>query len=52
MTAQPSTLDRIGNAMRLPFNLFADDNDRMLERLDDMHKTVPTTLPKNRLFKH
>jgi len=52
MSAQPSTLGRIGNAVKLPFNIFADAEDRVLSRLEDLHKSVPATLPEKRFFKH
>jgi len=52
MKAQPTTLGRLGNAVKLPFNIFADEEDRVMMRLDDMHKTMPVTLPEKRFFKH
>jgi hypothetical protein len=52
MKTQPSALDRLGYAVKLPFNIFADDEDRVLERLDTMHRTMPDTLPEKRFFKH
>jgi len=52
MKAQPTTLGRFGYAVKLPFNIFADDEDRVLTRLDEMHKTMPETLPAKRFFKH
>lgn len=52
MRPQPSTFDRIGQALRLPFNLFADDSDHMLDRLEAMHRSMPGTLPQKRFFKH
>ncbi len=52
MKSQPNTLGFFGQAIKLPFNLFADDQDRVLARLDEMHKDLPETLPEKRLFKH
>lgn len=49
----PSTpLGLLGQAVKLPFNIFADDEDRVLTRLDDMHRTMPPTLPEKRFFRH
>lgn len=52
MKMQPTTLGRFGSAMKLPLNIFADDEDRVLTRLDEMHKTMPETLPEKRFFRH
>ncbi len=52
MRVQSTTLGRLGNAVKLPFNIFADEEDRVLMRLDEMHKTMPETLPEKRFFKH
>lgn len=43
---------RFGHAFKLPFNIFADDEDRVLARLDELHKSVPASLPEKRFFKH
>lgn len=52
MKQTPTTLNRIGQALKLPFNLFADEPDHVLERLEEMHKSMPSTLPEKRFFKH
>ena len=52
MKQQSSTLDFLGNALKLPFNLFADEEDRVLSRLDALHKQLPETLPRKGFFKH
>ncbi|MCB1405425.1 MAG: hypothetical protein KDK01_03980 [Rhodobacteraceae bacterium] len=52
MKAQPSTLGRLGNAVKLPFNIFADEEDRVLMRLDEMQRSMPEALPEKRFFKH
>lgn len=52
MKIQPTAFDRIGQAVKLPFNLFADDEDRVLARLDEMLEATPKTLPEKRFFKH
>lgn len=52
MTVQPSAFDRLSNAIKLPFNIFADDKDRVMQRLDEMHNSMPDTLPKLRFFRH
>ena len=52
MRTTQSTLSAFGHSIKLPFNIFADDEDRVLARLDDLHKSVPTHLPKKVFFKH
>lgn len=52
MRTQPTTLGRLGNAVKLPFNIFADTEDRVMMRLDEMHKTMPSSLPDKRFFKN
>lgn len=52
MKPNTTALGLLGQAVRLPFNIFADDEDRVLARLDDMHKDLPETLPEKRFFKH
>ncbi|WP_323035375.1 hypothetical protein [Pararhodobacter sp.] len=52
MRTHPTTLSRLGKAVKLPFNIFADEEDRVMMRLDEMHKTMPSTLPEKRFFKH
>lgn len=52
MRVQSSTFGRISNAVKLPFNIFADEEDRVLARLDEMHKMMPDRLPEKRFFKH
>lgn len=51
MRTQPSIANRVGRAVKLPFNIFADDEDRVLQRLDEMQMTTPNTLPEKRFFK-
>lgn len=51
MRTLPRTLSRLGLNGKLPFNLLADD-DRFHERLEDLHKTVPSILPQKRFFRH
>jgi len=52
MYVQPTTLDRIGRAVKLPFSLFADEKDHVVKRLEEMHIHMPETLPQKRFFKH
>ena len=52
MKMQPTTLGRFGSAMKLPFNIFADEEDRVLTRLEELHKSLPDQLPEKRFFKH
>jgi hypothetical protein len=55
MRAQRTPLGRLGDAMKLPFNIFADeeyDDDKVLMRLDEMHKSVPDQLPAKGFFRH
>ena len=52
MKPQQSALGFFGQAMKLPFNIFADEEDRVLARLDELHKDLPETLPEKRFFKH
>lgn len=53
MKATPATgFGFFGSAMKLPFHLFADEDDRVLSRLDEMHKSMPQTLPEKRFFRH
>lgn len=52
MKTPTSALDRLGYAVKLPFSIFAEDEDRMIERLDAMHRSMPATLPEKRFFKH
>jgi len=52
MKSQPSTLGFFGQAIKLPFNIFADEEDRVLTRLEELHKSLPDQLPEKRFFKH
>lgn len=52
MKAQSSAFGRFSSAVKLPFNIFADEEDRVLMRLEEMHKSMPETLPEKRFFKH
>ena len=49
---QPTPTGLFGQGFKLPFNIFADEEDRVLERLDALHKSVPSELPAKRFFKH
>lgn len=42
----------LSQALSLPMNLFADDESRVLARLDDLHRNLPATLPQKRFFRH
>ena len=52
MRAQQTPLGRLGDAVKLPFNIFADEEDKVLMRLDEMHKSVPDQLPAKGFFRH
>tara|TARA_R110002124_G_scaffold95963_2_gene240253 strand:- start:4313 stop:4504 length:192 start_codon:yes stop_codon:yes gene_type:complete len=52
MRAQRTPLGRLGDAVKLPFNIFADEEDKVLMRLDEMHKSVPDQLPAKGFFRH
>ena len=52
MRAQQTPLGRLGDAVKMPFNIFADEEDKVMMRLDEMHKSVPDQLPEKRFFKH
>ena len=52
MRAQRTPLGRLGDAVKLPFNIFADEEDKVLMRLDEMHKSVPDQLPVKGFFRH
>lgn len=52
MKSHHSTLGFLGQAVKLPFNIFADEEDRVLARLDEMQRSQPDTLPEKRFFKH
>ena len=52
MKSQPTTFGFLGQAVKLPFNIFADEEDRVLARLEDLHKSLPDQLPEKRFFKH
>ena len=52
MKTQSNTLGWFGQAVRIPFNIFADVEDRVLTRLDEMHRSLPDTLPEKRFSKH
>lgn len=53
MKSMPDALNRLGQTGKFPFNLFAThEPDRFTERLEELHKSVPNTLPEKRFFKH
>jgi hypothetical protein len=52
MTLSQAALDLLGQAVKLPLNLFSDDEKRVYDRLDDLHRHLPDTLPEKRFFKH
>lgn len=52
MKSHQSMFGYLGQAVKLPFNIFADVEDRVLARLDEMHRDLPKTLPEKRFFKH
>jgi len=53
MRSMPEALNKLGQNGKFPFNLFAThEPDRFTERLEDLHKSVPNTLPEKRFFKH
>jgi hypothetical protein len=53
MKHMPEALSKLGQTGKFPFNLFATpEPDRFTERLEELHKSVPDTLPEKRFFKH
>ncbi|MCA0203732.1 hypothetical protein [Pararhodobacter sp.] len=52
MTFSQAALDLLGQAVKLPLNLFADDEKKVYDRLDELHRHLPDTLPEKRFFKH
>ncbi|MFN4099449.1 MAG: hypothetical protein ACK4GT_06700 [Pararhodobacter sp.] len=52
MTFQKAALDLLSHAMKYPLNLFADDDVRVLDRLDALHRQLPDALPQKRFFRH
>jgi len=53
MKSMPDSLAKLGQTGKFPFNLFAtQEPDRFSERLEELHKSVPNTLPEKRFFKH
>ncbi len=53
MKHMPEALSKLGQTWKFPFNLFATpEPDRFTERLEELHKSVPDTLPEKRFFKH
>jgi len=53
MKSMPDSLAKLGQTGKFPFNLFAtQEPDRFTERLEELHKSVPNTLPEKRFFKH
>jgi hypothetical protein len=51
MRMMPETLSRLAQSSRLPLNLFAD-HDRFSERLDALQDSMPSALPRRKMFKH
>ncbi|MEZ5750953.1 MAG: hypothetical protein R3D60_02940 [Paracoccaceae bacterium] len=53
MKTQANSFALLGQSFKLPFNIFADDDeDRVLARLDELHEMMPRDLPQKRFFKH
>lgn len=55
MKSMPEALNKLAASGKFPFNLFAtppSEPDRFTERLEELHKTVPNTLPEKRFFRH
>ena len=52
MTFQDAAKGLIEQAVKLPLHLFADDERKVLERYDSLHRHLPDTLPEKRFFKH
>lgn len=52
MKTMPETIGKLISAGKFPFALFASDDSRINERLDELHRSVPSTLPEKRFFKH
>lgn len=51
MRTQQSIVGKVGRAVKLPFNIFAEEEDRVLQRLEEMQMNTPNTLPEKRFFK-
>ena len=49
---QKVALDLFGHAVKFPLNLFAEEETRVNERLDELHRQLPSTLPEKRFFRH
>lgn len=52
MSFQKAALELLEHAVKLPLNFFADDEKKVLERYDSLHRHLPDTLPEKRFFKH
>ncbi|MCB1389895.1 MAG: hypothetical protein KDK12_12265 [Rhodobacteraceae bacterium] len=52
MSIQQAALELLGQAVKLPLNLFVDDEKKVYDRLDELHSHLPDTLPEKRFFKH
>lgn len=55
MRTMPEAINRLTSSGKFPFNLFAaqePDDERFNERLEELHKSLPSTLPEKRFFKH
>ena len=51
MRQSPRPLLGLNLTGKLPFGLFTSD-DRFHERLEDLHRSVPSVLPSKRFFRH
>lgn len=49
---QKVAFDLFGQAVKFPLNLFAEDESKVNERLAELHRQLPSTLPEKRFFKH
>lgn len=47
-----SVSDLSSYVFKLPLSVFVTNDDKMLARLDDLHKSVPSELPAKRLFRN
>ena len=52
MSLHQTALELLGQAVKLPLHLFADDYRKVHDRLDALHNTLPDSLPTRRFFRH
>ena len=52
MTFQDAAKGLFEQAVKLPLHLFADDDKKLLERYDSLHRNLPDNLPEKRFFRH